>query len=130
MKPRVLVIEDNPRVADLLRRGLELQGNEVVLAADGPSGRERWAEGGFGAIVLDVMLPGINGIDLCAERRETGDRTPVILLTARDDDRARERGTAAGANAFVLKPFSYAELVGLVARFTGVLDAPTMEEPG
>jgi len=66
-----------------------------------------------------VMLPGINGIDLCAERRAAGDRTPVIVLTARDEDRVRERGAAAGADAFVLKPFKYADLVGIVARLAG-----------
>jgi len=119
MSPRILVIEDDPRVADLLRRGLEFQGHEVILAADGPQGRDRWAEGGFGAIVLDVMLPGINGIDLCAERRAAGDLTPVIVLTARDEDRVRERGAAAGADAFVLKPFKYSDLVGIVARLAG-----------
>jgi two-component system copper resistance phosphate regulon response regulator CusR len=113
---RVLVVEDDPGIAGVLRRGLALHGLEVDVALDGTDGRAAWATGTFDLVVLDVMLPGVDGVDLLAERRAAGDLTPVILLTARDDDRVRARGLAVGADAFVVKPFAYTELVGLIDR--------------
>jgi two-component system phosphate regulon response regulator OmpR len=110
----VLVIEDDPRIASLLRRGLSLKGIEVTVAEDGSLGREAWATGDFDLVLLDVMLPGIDGISLCAERRVAGDQTPVVLLTARDEDDAHDRGMAAGATDYISKPFAYADLVSRV----------------
>ncbi|HYN87077.1 MAG TPA: response regulator, partial [Ardenticatenaceae bacterium] len=69
---RVLVIEDDSKIAGLLQRGLALQGIEVELAEDGLAGRELWASGAFDLVLLDVMLPGVDGITLCAERRAAG----------------------------------------------------------
>jgi DNA-binding response OmpR family regulator len=82
---RLLVIEDDEPIADLLERGLRLAGYEVVIETDGQAGLERWTLGGLAAVILDVMLPGANGLDIATERRAAGDRTPVLLLTARDD---------------------------------------------
>ena len=119
MRGRILVVEDDAGIARILRRGLSLQGLEVEVAEDGPRGREAWATGGFDLVILDVMLPGVDGIDLCAERRAAGDGTPVLVLTAREDDSIRGRGRAAGADAFLAKPFAYAELLETVGRLIG-----------
>ena len=108
------MIEDDVAVANLLRRGLGLGGNEVTLAEDGAAGREAWESGEFDLVLLDVMLPGIDGITLCAEMKANGDRTPVILLTARDEDEARQRGMAAGAIDYLNKPFDLDELLARV----------------
>jgi len=106
----VLVIEDDARIARLLQRGLAIKGIEVVVAEDGTTGREAWTGGRFDLVLLDVMLPGIDGISLCEERRADGDDTPVILLTARGEESARDRGMASGATDYVTKPFAYADL--------------------
>lgn len=112
---RILVIEDDEPVANVLRRGLALAGYEVTIADDGPSGAARWAEGGWSAIVLDMMLPGIDGIEVCRGGRADGDQTPVLLLTARDDDDLRRAALAAGADRVMTKPFVYAELLAVIA---------------
>jgi DNA-binding response OmpR family regulator len=115
MRPvRALIIEDDPKLASLLRRGLNLKGIEATVAEDGSLGRSLWAAGGFDLVLLDVMLPGIDGISLCAERRAAGDRTPVVLLTARDEEDAQSRGMAAGATDYVTKPFAFADLISRV----------------
>ncbi|HEX2729622.1 MAG TPA: response regulator, partial [Rubrobacteraceae bacterium] len=107
----VLVIEDDPGIADLLRRGLSSHGMRVAVVEDGAAGREAWSGGGFDVVLLDVMLPGVDGISLLSERRAAGDETPVVLLTARDDEDALERGMAAGATDYVSKPFSFEDLI-------------------
>ena len=114
--PRILVIEDDVPLASVLECGLSLAGYEVITAADGLAGGATWQGGGFAAVVLDVMLPGLDGIELCRRMRGIGDATPVVLLTARDDDELRTRGLAAGASAYVTKPFRYLELVTLIGE--------------
>jgi DNA-binding response OmpR family regulator len=116
-KGRVLVVEDDAKVADLLKRGLGLKGIDVTITEDGLAGREAWDLGGFALVLLDVMLPGVDGISLLSERRAAGDETPVILLTARDEQEAVERGMEAGATEYVAKPFSYADLVSRVTSY-------------
>jgi two-component system alkaline phosphatase synthesis response regulator PhoP len=113
---RVLLIEDDASIARVVQRGLALKGIEVFVAEDGSTGRDAWMAGSFELVLLDVMLPGIDGIDLCAERRAAGDSTPVILLTARDADEVWDRGRAAGATAYIGKPFAYAHLTEQVLR--------------
>ena len=113
---RILVVEDDPRIAAILHRGLQARGFEVTVAEDGSRGRAAWEADRFDAVLLDVMLPGIDGISLCAERRRAGDRTPVIMLSAREDDDARTRGLAAGAADYVTKPFSYRDLLSRLDR--------------
>jgi two-component system response regulator MprA len=119
MTARVLVVEDDPPIASVLERGLELAGYEVEVVLDGPAGLSRWADGGWHVVVLDVMLPGMDGVAMCAARRADGDRTPVLLLTARDDERLRSGAGAAGADAFLTKPYAYADLLATLARLTG-----------
>ncbi len=114
MMDRILVVEDDEPVANVLRRGLALAGYEVTVADDGPSGAARWAEGGWSAVVLDLMLPGIDGIEVCRGRRAEGDATPVLLLTARDDEALRRAAIRAGADRVMTKPFAYAELLAVI----------------
>jgi two-component system OmpR family response regulator len=115
---RILVVEDDPPIASVLERGLGLAGYTVEVAEDGLAGLARWSEGGWSAVVLDMMLPGKDGIEVCAARRADGDITPVLLLTARDDDALRETARACGADAFLTKPFAYAELLATLERIS------------
>ncbi len=115
---RALVVEDDQEIANLLERGLALHGIDTAVARDGSAGLAAWMSQPFDVIVLDVMLPGMDGIEMLAERRAAGDRTPVVLLTAHDDDRIRERGVAAGAQAFLIKPFAYFELLKCLDELT------------
>lgn len=115
---RILVVEDDEPIASVLERGLTLAGYAVDVALDGDAGQERWAAGGYACVVLDVMLPGIDGLTLCAEMRAAGDLTPVLLLTARDDAAVRAAGATAGASALVVKPFAYDELLRVLERLS------------
>jgi two-component system OmpR family response regulator len=107
---RVLVVEDEARMARLLKRGLEEEGHAVDVAADGPDGLWMATENPYAAIVLDVMLPGLDGLELCRKLRAEGVWTPVVMLTARDEVGDRVRGLDAGADDYVVKPFSLLEL--------------------
>lgn len=118
MTPRILAIEDDPGISGVLRRGLGVAGFQITFADDLASGREAWAAGAFDLVLLDVMLPDGDGISLLGERRASGDRTPVVLLTAREEADLRDRALAAGATAHLAKPFAFADLVACVRRYT------------
>jgi two-component system, OmpR family, response regulator len=107
---RVLVVEDEARMARLLRRGLEEEGHAVDIAADGPEGLWLATENPYAAVVLDVMLPGFDGFELCRRLRDRGVWAPVLMLTARDAVGDRVRGLDAGADDYLVKPFSLLEL--------------------
>ena len=107
---RVLVVEDEVRMARLLKRALEEEGHAVDVAADGPDGLWMATENPYAAIVLDVMLPGFSGFELCRRLREAGVWAPVLMLTARDEVGDRVRGLDAGADDYLVKPFSLLEL--------------------
>jgi two-component system, OmpR family, response regulator len=107
---RVLVVEDETRMARLLKRGLEEEGHAVDLADDGPEGLWLATENNYAAIVLDVMLPGFDGFELCRKLRTAGVWVPVLMLTARDAVDDRVRGLDAGADDYLVKPFSLLEL--------------------
>jgi two-component system OmpR family response regulator len=107
---RVLVIEDEVRMARLLKRALEEEGHTVDVAGDGPDGLWMATENTYAAIVLDVMLPGFDGFELCRRIREAGIWVPVLMLTARDEVGDRVRGLDAGADDYLVKPFSLLEL--------------------
>jgi two-component system OmpR family response regulator len=107
---RVLVVEDEVRMAGLLRRALREEGHAVDVAADGPEGLWLATENAYGAVVLDVMLPGLDGFQLCRRLRESGSWVPVLMLTARDAVGDRVRGLDAGADDYLVKPFSLLEL--------------------
>jgi two-component system, OmpR family, response regulator len=107
---RVLVVEDEVRMARLLKRALEEEGHAVDVAADGPDGQWMATENPYAAIVLDVMLPGFDGFELCRRLRAAGVWVPVLMLTARDAVGDRVRGLDAGADDYLVKPFSLLEL--------------------
>jgi two-component system response regulator MprA len=116
-RPRVLVVEDDPPIARLMARTAELEGAEVTMVADGLDARAEWAGGTFALVLLDAMLPGVDGITLCRERRALGDRTPVVLLTARQLGEVGNLAREAEIDAVLAKPFAYEDLVDVVRRF-------------
>lgn len=115
----VLVVDDERKMADLLRRGLGEAGFAVEVAGSGEAASAMAREVHFEAIVLDVLLPGIDGIETCRRLRADGIDVPVVLLSARGSIHDRGAGTDAGADAYLLKPFSLAELVGRVRDLVG-----------
>ncbi len=115
---RVLVVEDEKKVAAAVRRGLEAEGFTVDVALTGTDGKWLATENEYDVIVLDIMLPGINGFKLCAQLRELGIWTPILMLTAKDGDLDEAEALDTGADDFLRKPFSY---VVLVARIRALL---------
>ena len=129
---RVLVVEDEIRTAALLRRGLSEAGYSVDVAVDGPDAVWRASEFSYDAVVLDVMLPGYDGLEVCRRLRDRGRWAPVLMLTARDDLAARVRGLDSGADDYLAKPFSFDELFArlraLIRR--GAPERPTLVQCG
>jgi len=103
---QILVVEDEPRMAGLLQRTLEEEGHQVVVAADGQQGFEIARDSRFDVIVLDVMLPGLDGVSVARKLREGRNHTPVLLLTARDAPADIVKGLDSGADDYLTKPFS------------------------
>lgn len=110
---RVLIIEDDELIAELERDYLEASGFEVVLELNGTKGFEEVMSGGYDALILDLMLPGKSGFDICREVRQVLD-LPVIMVTAKKEDVDKIRGLGLGADDYMVKPFSPAELVARV----------------
>jgi two-component system, OmpR family, response regulator MprA len=108
---RILVADDEPAVRDALERALRLDGYDVELAVDGRDALERWSGRAPDAVVLDVLMPRLDGVELCRRRRDGGDRTPVLMLTARDAISDRVAGLDAGADDYLVKPFALEELL-------------------
>ena len=115
---RVLVIEDEVRMAQLVKRALEEEGHAVDVSGDGPEGLWMATENPYAAIVLDVMLPGFDGFELCRRLRDAEIWVPVLMLTARDDVGDRVRGLDAGADDYLVKPFSLMELAARLRALT------------
>jgi two-component system, OmpR family, response regulator MprA len=111
---RILVVDDERAVRDSLRRALELEGYEVDLAADGADGLARIAEGQPDVVILDVLMPGVDGLEVSRRVRSGGNRVPVLMLTARDEVDDRVAGLDAGADDYVTKPFALDELLARV----------------
>jgi two-component system OmpR family response regulator len=107
---RLLIVEDEIRMAALLRRGFVEEGYAVDVANNGTDALWLATEATFDTLILDVMLPGLDGFEVCRELREKGCRAPVLMLTARDAIEDRVRGLDAGADDYLTKPFSFAEL--------------------
>jgi two-component system response regulator MprA len=108
---KVLVVDDDPAVSGALNRALRLEGYEVSLAADGPQALEEIAIRPPDAVILDIGLPTIDGLDVCRRLRAAEDDTPVLMLTARDAINDRVQGLDAGADDYLVKPFALAELL-------------------
>jgi two-component system, OmpR family, response regulator MprA len=107
---RILVVDDEPAVRAALERALRLEHYEVDLASDGREALDRLAAAPPDAIVLDVAMPGVDGLEVCRRLRAAGDRTPVLMLTARDAVDDRVAGLDAGADDYLVKPFALREL--------------------
>jgi two-component system response regulator MprA len=110
---RILVVEDDPRLAATLERVLGAENYEVELADDGSEALRRARERAFDLVVLDIMLPGLDGITVCKRLRATG-ALPILLLTALGGTEERVRGLDSGADDYLVKPFAYAELLARV----------------
>jgi two-component system response regulator MprA len=124
---RILVVDDEPAVREALERALRLEGYRVEVAADGRQALDQHAEGHPDAMVLDILMPGIDGLEVCRLLRRGGDRTPVLMLTARDAVSDRVAGLDAGADDYLVKPFALDELF---ARLRAILrrTAPGADE--
>jgi two-component system response regulator RegX3 len=131
---RLLVIEDEPSISEPLAYMLEKEGFEVVIAETGPAGVEEFERSGADLVLLDMMLPGMSGTDVCKAIRQSGN-VPIIMVTARDSEVDKVVGLELGADDYVTKPFSHRELL---ARIRAVLrrrsepeeTAPTALEVG
>jgi two-component system response regulator MprA len=108
---RILVVDDEPAVLDAVDRALRLEGYETELAADGQEALDALAAGAPDALVLDLLMPRVDGLEVCRRLRAAGDRTPVLVLTARDAVPDRVRGLDAGADDYLVKPFALEELL-------------------
>ena len=106
----VLIVDDEPAVVDALDRALVQEGYRVVSAGDGRAALERVASARPDAVILDVMMPHMSGLEVCRRLRANGDRTPVLMLTARDQVTDRVAGLDAGADDYLAKPFALEEL--------------------
>ena len=111
---RLLIVEDDPELASILADGLADHHYEVVVAPDVAAARERAVLGTYDVMILDVLLPGGSGFDLCAQIRSRGIATPILMLTARDAIDDRVRGLEAGADDYLTKPFAFRELLARV----------------
>ncbi len=123
---RLLVVEDEKKLAMSLKRGLEADGFAVDIALDGTDGLWMATEHPYDAIVLDIMLPGINGYQLCGQLRDAGNWTPILMLTAKDGDLDEAEALDTGADDFLRKPFAH---VVLVARLRALLRRGQPERP-
>ena len=126
---RVLVVEDDEAIAGLIQTGLTASGYEVEVAHDGTTGLQRALRNAYQVIILDWMMPGSDGPTVCRGLREAGDRTPVLMLTARDTVDDRVGGLQAGADDYLQKPFDFRELTARVEallRRDGAFDDRTI----
>lgn len=112
-RPRILVVDDEESVRESAGYTLEQEGFDVVLAGSGEEAEERLGEGEFDLLVLDIMMPGKSGLEVCREVRQTS-AVPIILLTAKDSEADKVEGLESGADDYVTKPFSLRELTGRI----------------
>src|SRR5256885_2621728 len=124
---QILVVDDEPAVRDSLDRALRLEGYKVDLAADGTEALSALGADSPDAVVLDLMMPRVDGLEVCRRMRAAGDRTPVLVLTARDAVTDRVRGLDAGADDYLVKPFALDELL---ARLRALLRRSGAGAPG
>jgi two-component system OmpR family response regulator len=123
---RVLIVEDEKRLAVGLKKGLEAEGFAADVALNGDDGLWMARENPYDALVLDLMLPGTNGYQVCSQLREAGVWTPILVLTAMDDELDEAEALDLGADDFLTKPFSY---LVLVARLRALIRRGTPERP-
>ncbi|MDG0808773.1 response regulator transcription factor [Cohnella rhizosphaerae] len=114
MRPHILVIDDDDKITSLLRRSLAFEGYEVSTASNGPAGLGIVADKSADLVILDVMMPGIDGWEVCRRLRTAGMNVPVLMLTAKDDVQDRVKGLDLGADDYLVKPFALEELMARV----------------
>ncbi|MCB5181868.1 response regulator transcription factor [Streptomyces antimicrobicus] len=131
---RILVVEDETGLAESLRRGLSAEGHWVEVAHDGHRGLELALSGGpYDVVLLDLMLPGLSGHEICTRMRALGDPTPVLMLTAKDGEYDEAEGLDAGADDYLTKPFSFVVLgarLRALARRAGAPAGPVTLQAG
>ena len=130
---KLLVIEDDVKIATAVKRGLEAEGFTVEVVFDGSEGLWLATEGRYDLIILDIMLPGRNGYQICADLRAAGNWTPILMLTAKDGDLDEAEALDTGADDYLTKPFSFPVLVARVRsvlRRVGGRGAPTPAQAG
>jgi DNA-binding response OmpR family regulator len=136
MAMRVLVIEDEEKMAELIKRGLEEEGMSVDLAFDGESGLSAGKNGNHDLIILDLGLPNRDGLEVARELRQSGSKTPILILTAQDSTESKVRGLDSGADDYLTKPFAFAEMLARIRALqrrtvaTLVTDDPTRLQMG
>ena len=124
-RARVLVVDDDPKILSLLRRGLSFEGYTVTTAEDGPGALTAARDEPPDLVVLDVMMPGLDGLEVCRRLRAGGEEIPILMLTARDTVPDRVAGLDAGADDYLVKPFAFDELL---ARVRALLRRTKSEE--
>ena len=127
---RVLVIEDEEKMAEMIKRGLEEEGMEVDLAFDGEQGIAAGSTGRHDFIILDIGLPGRDGLEVARELRAAGLKTPLLMLTAHDTTEMKVKGLDSGADDYLTKPFAFAELLArlrALQRRTQTEEAPRLQ---
>jgi DNA-binding response OmpR family regulator len=125
MSIRVLVIEDEQKMADMLKRGLEEEGMTVELAYDGETGLQAGKAGKYDIIILDLTLPGRDGLEVARELRAAEIKVPILILTARDTTEMKVKGLDSGADDYLTKPFAFAEML---ARIRALLRRSQVED--
>jgi DNA-binding response OmpR family regulator len=123
---KLLLVEDDKKIATAVKRGLEGEGFTVEASLDGSEGLWLATEGSYDLIILDIMLPGRNGYQICAALREAGNWTPILMLTAKDGDLDEAEALETGADDYLTKPFSFPVLV---ARVRALLRRATGRDP-
>jgi len=129
---KILVIEDDKKISSFIRNGLRSEGYTVDVAFDGEDGLYLASEGRYDIIILDLMLPEIDGITLCRRMRKSGNKTPLIMLTAKDAVEDRVQGLDAGADDYLTKPFSFTELMARIRALSrrGQPESPAVLKVG
>src|SRR5688572_11343771 len=115
---KILVIEDEHKIADSIKRGLEQERFTVDIAYDGITGYDMAATGNYDCIVLDLMLPGMNGMTICKNLRDEKIETPILMLTAKGELDDKIEGFRVGTDDYLVKPFAFVELVARVKALT------------
>jgi DNA-binding response OmpR family regulator len=127
---RILIAEDEPRIASFLEKGLQANGYTTTVVEDGPTTAVAARDGTFDLLILDLGLPGLDGLEVLAEMRRRGERMPVIILTARSDPGDTVTGLDTGADDYVTKPFRFEELLARVRarlRESGTRETTVLE---
>ena len=114
MRSTILIVDDDEKIVSMLRRGLAFEGYEVQTASNGAEGLSKLMDKEPDIVVLDVMMPQIDGFEVCRRLREAGSKVPVLMLTAKDEVQSRVTGLDTGADDYLMKPFAFEELLARV----------------